>query len=117
MSQDKPPADKVRTLMAHNIEQARGAMASYFRILEKNASKLPLGGTDQAKAFRAYVERNVAAGFEFSDRLLHAKDFEDVARLQAEFFQAQLRALTEESKDLGEEESTSPSKITDIPIK
>jgi hypothetical protein len=73
-------------MMAQNIEQARGAMASYFRILEKNMSKLPLGATDQAKTFRSYVERNVAASFGFSDKLLHAKDFDDVARLQAEFF-------------------------------
>src|ERR1700687_2369427 len=99
MAEDKPPSDTVRSMMAQNIEQARGAMTSYLRILEKQMSKMPLGETDQAKTFRSYVERNVAASFEFSDKLLHAKDFEDVARLQAEFFQTQLRALTEESKD------------------
>jgi hypothetical protein len=117
MAEEKPPSDKVRGMMAQNIEQARGAMASYFRILEKQMSKLPLGETDQAKAFRSYVERNVAASFAFSDKLLHAQDFEDVVRLQAEFFQTQLRALTEESNDLGEEASKAASEVINIPIK
>ena len=117
MAEDKPPLDKTHTVMAKNIELARGAMASYFRILEKQMSKLPLGETDQAKTFRSYVERNVAASFEFSDKLLRAKDFEDVARLQAEFFQTQLRALTEESKDLGEEPSKAASEVINIPFK
>jgi hypothetical protein len=117
MAEDKPPSDKTRTIMAQNIEQARGAMASYFRILENQMSKLPLGETDQAKTFRSYVERNVAASFKFSDKLLHAKDLEDVVRLQAEFFQTQLQALTEESKDLGEEASKAASGVINIPIK
>ena len=86
MAEDKLPSDKVRSMMAQNIEQARGAMASYFRILEKQMSKLPLGETDQAKTFRSYVERNVAASFKFSDKLLRAKDFEDVVRLRLNSF-------------------------------
>jgi hypothetical protein len=117
MAEDKPPSDKTRTIMAQNIEQARGAMASYFRILENQMSKLPLGETDQAKTFRSYVERNVAASFKFSDKLLDAKDFEDVVRLQAEFFQTQLQALTEESKGFGDEASNAASEVINIPIK
>jgi hypothetical protein len=117
MAEDNPPSDKARGMMAQNIDHARNAMASYFRILEKQMSKLPLGETEQAKAFRSYVERNVAASFKFSDKLLHAKDFEDVVRLQAEFFQTQLQALTEESKGLGEEASKAASEVINIPIK
>jgi hypothetical protein len=117
MAEDTAPSDKPRTMIAQNIEQARGAMARYFRILENQMSTLPLGETDQAKTFRSYVERNVAASFEFSDKLLRAKDFEDVVRLQAEFFQTQLRALTDESKGLGEEASKAASEVINIPIK
>ena len=59
--------------------------------------------SDRAKTFRAYVERSVAASFELSDKLLRAKDFPDVLHIQTEFFQTQLRALTEQSKALGDE--------------
>ena len=89
-------------MMAHNIEQARGAMTNYFQFLEKSMSASPLGATDQAKTFRSYVERNVAASFEFSDKLLHAGDFQDILRIQTEFFQTQLRTLTAQSNSLGD---------------
>jgi hypothetical protein len=59
-----------------------------------------LGATDRTKAFRNYVERSVAASFELSDKILRAKDLQDVLRIQTEFFQKQLQALTEQSKDL-----------------
>ena len=47
-----------------------------------------------------FSERNVAASFEFAQKLLHAKDGEEVMRLHAEFVKAQIEALTEQAKDL-----------------
>jgi hypothetical protein len=80
-------------------------------------SASPLGEADQAKTFRSYVERNVAASFEFSDKLLHAKDFQDIVRIQTEFFQTQLRALTEQNKALGDKADTTASGVLKVPIK
>jgi len=93
MAEDKAPSDQVRAMMAQNIEQASRAMTNYFQCLERSMSTSPLGVADQTKTFRDYVERNVAASFEFSDKLLRAKDFKDVVRIQTEFFQTQFRAL------------------------
>ena len=47
-----------------------------------------------------FSERNVAASFEFAQKLLHAKDGEEVMRLHAEFVKAQIEALTAQAKDL-----------------
>jgi phasin len=47
-----------------------------------------------------FSERNVAAAFEFAQRLLHAKDGEEVVRLHAEFVKAQVQALTEQAREL-----------------
>jgi hypothetical protein len=80
-------------------------------------STLPLGATDQVKTFRGYVERNVAASFEFSDKLLHAKDFQDILRIQTEFFQTQLRALTEQGKEVGDTAVNPASEAMNVPIK
>jgi phasin family protein len=76
-----------------------------------------LGATDRTKAFRSYVERSVAASFELSDKILHAKDLQDVLRIQTEFLQKQLQVLTEQSKDLGDEASKNVSEVVNIPIK
>jgi hypothetical protein len=117
MADNEGPSDAMRSVMASNLEQARLAMTNYFQFVEKSMSASPLGATDQAKTFRRYVERTVAANFELSDRLLRAEDFQDIVRIQAEFFQAQLRALTEQAKDLGVTPTKTTAEVTRIPIK
>src|SRR5579863_5292599 len=102
MAENKTPADLARSMMTKNLDQAHEAIANYFRLVEKSISTSPLGATDQTKTFRNYVEQSVAASFGLSDKLLRAKDFQDVVRIQTEFFQTQLRALTEKSKDFSE---------------
>jgi hypothetical protein len=117
MADNKNPPDAVRSVMARNLEEARLAMSNYFQFVEKSMSSSPLGATDQARTFRSYVERTVAANFELSDRLLHAEGFQDIVRIQTEFFQAQLRALTEQTKDLGATATEATPEVTRIPIK
>ena len=48
------------------------------------------------------LERNVGSAFEFTQRLVQVKDVQDLAKLQMEFIQAQMQALGEQVKDLGE---------------
>jgi hypothetical protein len=117
MAENETPADQVRSVMAKNLEQAHGAIANYFQFVEKSISASPLGATDRTKAFRSYVERSVAASFELSDKILRAKDLQDVLRIQTEFFQKHLQALTEQSKDLGDAASEKASEVVNIPIK
>jgi hypothetical protein len=117
MAKSEAPADQVRSVMAKNLEQAHGAIANYFQFVEKSISASPLGATDQTKTFRSYVERSVAASFGLSDKLLRAKDLQDVLRIQTEFFQTQLEALTEQSKDLCGTATEVASDVTRIPIK
>jgi hypothetical protein len=117
MAESEAPADQMRTVMAKNLEQAHGAIANYFQFIEKSISASPLGTTAQAKTFRSYVERSVAASFGLSDKLLRAKDLQDVLRIQTEFFQTQLEALTEQSNDLCGTATEVASDVTRIPIR
>ena len=117
MAENETPADQVRSVMAKNLEQAHGAIANYFQFVEKSISASPLGATDRTKAFRSYVERSVAASFELSDKILRAKDLQDALRIQTEFFQKQLQALTEQSEYLGDVASKKASEVVNIRIK
>jgi phasin len=47
-----------------------------------------------------FSQRNIAAAFDFAQRLLHARDGEEVVRLHAEFVKAQVQALTEQAREL-----------------
>ena len=50
----------------------------------------------------SFSERNVRASFEFAQKLLHAKDGQEIMQLHAEFVKAQIQALTEQAKELAE---------------
>ena len=57
---------------------------------------------DQAKQFTDLMQRNVAATFDLCDKLIKANDAQDAMRIQSEFFQDQMRAMTEQGRSLGE---------------
>jgi hypothetical protein len=71
----------------------------------------------QIEPGHSYVERSVAASFELSDKILRAKDLQDALRIQTEFFQKQLQALTEQSEYLGDAASKKASEVVNIRIK
>jgi hypothetical protein len=106
---DTKPNDLILSMMKKNLEQARGAMTNYLQFIEKSLSTSPLGSSDQVKTLNGYVEKNVAATFDFSERLMHAKDFQDVVRIQTEFLETQFRVLTDQAKDVVEK--TKPTVI------
>ncbi|WP_322515220.1 phasin family protein [Rhodopseudomonas palustris] len=99
---DKDSSDVILNMMSKNLEQARGAMNNYLQFIEKSLSVSPMGTSSQANTLKGYVERNVQATFDFSEQLLHAKDFQDVVRIQTEFLQTQFRVLTDQAKDVVE---------------
>jgi phasin len=102
------PAD-VRAMTEKSMEQARVAFNAFMSAAQRATSHFE----DQAKAVQAsakdvsgkamsYAERNVANTFAFADRLVHAKDIQQVIALQTEFVQAQMKELAEQAKELGE---------------
>jgi len=50
----------------------------------------------------SFSEQNVRASFEFAQKLLHAKDGQEVMQLHAEFVKAQIAALTEQARELAQ---------------
>ena len=47
------------------------------------------------------AERNVANSFDFAQKIVRAKDVQEVMRLQTEFVKAQMEALSEQARELG----------------
>ena len=67
-------------------------------------SRLACGDAEKARIFApfGYAERNVASAFEFAQRLVQLRDVQSLAKLQMDFIQAQMQAMTEQAKDLCE---------------
>jgi len=69
-----------------------------------------MGGSALSDRILSYAERNVASAFEFAQRLAQVKNVQDIFMLQTEFMRAQMQAMAEQAKDLGE---TTTKALTD----
>jgi phasin len=99
---DINPSENLRSMLGEALARLRKANAEYFDLLEKGLKSSPLPIADQARQFCDHMQRNVTATFDLGDKLIQAKDMQDAFRLQTEFFQDQMRALTEQTRSLGE---------------
>ena len=102
MSDANLSADQIRAMLAEANGRLRKASAEYFDLLEKGLSSSQLPVADQAKQFCGYMQRNVTATFDLGDKLIQAKDMQDAVKIQSEFFQDQMRSLTDHAKNMGE---------------
>ena len=95
------PFEAVQAMMLENLERVQKATQSYMDTFEKAMRGVPGANDDQITTFKAYVERKVAANRDFVEKLLRAKDFQEVFRIQVEYFQSQLKAAAEDARQLG----------------
>lgn len=102
MSEQTVPAEKLRAMLTENLDRVRKASNDYFEMLEKGMSSSQLPIADQAKQFTGLMQRNVAATFDLCDKLIKANDAQEAMRIQTEFFQAQMRATTDQARSIGE---------------
>ena len=102
MAKDEKPTENLNAMAGQTIEQARGAMENYLNFFQKTMSAAPWAGTELNKKVADYAQQNVATAFGFAQQLTQAKDLGDVVRIQTEFFQTQMKSLTEQAKNLSE---------------
>ncbi len=101
--------EQMRDAADKSVNQAKKAFDDFIDATQKavantegSAQSLREGAADVNRQALAYVEENVAASFELAHRLVRARSVEEVAAIQQEFIQRQMRNLTEQGKSLGE---------------
>lgn len=102
------PSD-LRALAEQSVEQAKVAFNTFINAaheavtrMEGQAKAAQAGAHDVGDKAIGYAEQNVAAAFDFAQKVVRANNPQEVMRLQAEFVQSQMQALTDQAKDLGE---------------
>ena len=95
------PTD-VRKMTEQSLEQVRTAINGYLQFLQRALPSEVTGGSELTNKIFGYAERNVASAFEFAQKLVQVSDVQRLAMLQLEFILAQMQAMTEQAKDLGE---------------
>lgn len=100
--------NEVRDFAEKSVEQARKAFEGFAGAAQKaigsvdtTTSSIHTGAKDVSVKALGYAEVNVNAAFDLAQKLLHAKDPQEVLQLQAEYLKNQVATIQEQAKELG----------------
>jgi phasin len=99
---------QMRQFAEQSVEQARKAVDGFLLAahktavtLETQASSAQSGAKDVGAKVMGFAEQNINTSFEFAQKLVRAKDIQEVMALQQEFMKQQMQAMQTQAKDLG----------------
>jgi phasin len=103
------PAE-MRAFAEKSMEQAKQAFDTFISAAQQAAStadRQAAGARSSAKELSElamrFAERNITSSFEFAQRLVRAKNAEEVLALQADYVKSQMATLNEQATQLGKE--------------
>ena len=101
--------NELRSFAEQSVAQARKAVDGFIEAANKavgqmrgRAEAAHSGATELAHKSMAYAEQNVAATFEFAQKLMRAKDTAELMAVQAEFLTRQMQTLSSQVQELGQ---------------
>jgi phasin len=99
---------QLRQFAEQSVEQARKAVDGFMTAAQKavttaeaQAASAQSSAKDVGTKAMGFAEQNIANSFEFAQKLVRAKDIQEVMALQQEYLQSQMKAMSEQAKDLG----------------
>jgi phasin len=102
-----PP--EMRALAEKSVEQAKQAFEGFITAAHRTVSAVEgraetarKGAQDIGQKTMEFAERNITASFAFAQKLVRARDVDEMLRLQADYIKDQMRTLAEQAKKLGE---------------
>jgi phasin len=99
---------QMRQFAEQSVEQAKKAVDGFLTAahktavtLENQTSTAQSGAKDMSQKVMGFAEQNISNSFEFAQKLVRAKDIQEVMALQQEFLKSQMQAMQAQAKDLG----------------
>jgi phasin len=100
---------EIRAFVEQSVTQAKHAFDGFIQAanqamgqFEGQAQAARGSANEIAHKSMAYAEQNMAATFEFAEKLMHAKDATEVMRLQSDYLGRQMQALSTQVQELGQ---------------
>jgi phasin len=100
---------EMRNLAAQSVEQAKKAFDDFITAAQKSVTAVEghaAGAQARTKNIgekaMAFAEENVATSFEFAQKVVRAKDIQELTQLQTEFVQTQMSTFVEQASALGQ---------------
>src|ERR1700736_3262025 len=96
------PAE-IRDLTAKSVEDARKAFESFKATAQAEGTASALQSTAKGVSAKAlsFTEANLKAAFDHAQKLIQAKDHQEILAHQSEYVKKQLAAMEEHAKELG----------------
>ena|SRR5581483_1763193 len=114
------PTD-MRAFAEKSVEQARQAFDGFISAASRAASAFEgqtetarQGAKDVTEKAMSFAQQNIASSFDFMQKLVHAKDFQEVLKLQADYVKNQMQVLAEQAKELGERTTKAAKDATNL---
>jgi phasin len=99
---------QMRQFAEQSLEQARKAVDGFLTAAQKTATTIDAqaaaaqsGAKDVSQKAMSFAEQNIASSFDFAQKLVRAKDLQEMMALQQEFMQSQMKVVTEQAQHLG----------------
>jgi phasin len=113
-----PP--EMRAFAEKSVEQAKQAVEGFISAAHRTVSAFEgqaetarKGAKDVGGKAMEFAERNITSSFDFAQKLVRAKDVQEMLELQASYVRTQMQVLTEQAKELGQ----NAGKIATEPLK
>jgi phasin len=101
--------NEIRAFVEQSVAHARNTFDGFVQAANQamgqmtgHAQAARSGANEIAHKSMSYAEQNMAATFEFAEKLMRAKDPAEVMRLQTEFLGRQMQSLSAQVHELGQ---------------
>ena len=101
------PSD-MRDMAEKSVDQARRAFDGFMTAAQKAAGQADTSAasmTSNAKSLGSkamgFAENNVRSAFDLAQKLVRAKDLQEVLTLQSDYAKSQMSTIQEQAKELG----------------
>jgi phasin len=101
--------NEVRSFAEQSVAQARKAFDGFLQAANQamgqfqgQAQAARSSANEIAQKSMTYAEQNVAATFDFAQKLMRAKDAAEIMGLQSEYLTRQMQTISTQVQDLGQ---------------
>ncbi len=112
--------EQIRTFAEKSVEQAKKAVDDFLTAtnqavtkVEASSTTVQSGALDLNKKVLSLAEENIAAVFEHAQKLIRAKDPQEILKLQGDYLKSQAASFGEQVRQIGDAAAKTVSSITE----
>jgi len=100
--------EEMRAMAERSVTQTRQALENYLQAarrtsetMERTSDQVQASTKDAAQKALSAVEQNLRASLDYAQRLVRAKDLQEITQIQSEFARTQTEAMQAQMKEYG----------------